>query len=143
MKNLSLFLHPHAIPNLYTLLSSVELKRRYFKKCLSLSFWGHTMKVNGHQNGFILQNIYFCVSKKKESRIVFNNMRMNYHFKVSKRRNDNKKESNSCVLYKLRFSCWDQNSKFDVQSSVCKEIPQKKSHIRCHLGYQHFFLLIF
>ncbi len=38
MKNLSLFLHPHAIPNLYNLLSSVEHKRRYFEKCLSLFF---------------------------------------------------------------------------------------------------------
>jgi len=41
MTILSLFTHPDVVQNLHDLLSSVELKRRYFEECLYLNicFW--------------------------------------------------------------------------------------------------------
>ncbi len=35
MKTVSLFIHPHVVPNLYNFHSSMELKRRYFEECFN------------------------------------------------------------------------------------------------------------
>lgn len=43
-----LFTHPDVVPKLYDFLFSMEHKRRYFQKCL-------TMEVSGQENCLVLQ----------------------------------------------------------------------------------------
>jgi len=66
MKILSSFTLPQVVPNLYTFLSSVEHKGRYFEECGKLNSSRtlfYTMRVNGasKQLGYKLQNIFLCV----------------------------------------------------------------------------------
>ncbi len=57
-----LFTQPDVVPKLYDFLFSMEHKRRYFEKCL-------TMEVSGQENYLVLQ--------KKESRTVWNDTKEN------------------------------------------------------------------
>jgi len=62
--------------NSMTFFFPVEYKIRYFEKCLGFSPPPDTMEVNGNQNNLvpeILQNIFFCISQKKENDMRLSN----------------------------------------------------------------------
>jgi len=71
---LSSVTHPQVVANLYEFLSSAEHKERYFEErlepnsCLApLTSIVNTMEVNGAKDPIVLQNIFFCVHKRKET----------------------------------------------------------------------------
>ncbi len=139
MKNLSLFVHPHDIPNLYNLLSSVEHKRRYFEKCLSLFFWSIQWKSMVTKTVSFIKIFTFVFQRRKKVTLFSTIWGWTIFLRCPKEEMTTKQNQIALFYTSWGFSVGIRTANLMFKSSVCKETPQKKSDIRCHLGCQHFF----